>query len=104
MDEATKVELERLRDEDKRQNHRLDILEENSKVIHDLAMSVHALAHDMSRMLEEQRSQGDRLDRLEAAPGKQWNHIKTTIITAIVSTIAGSMATGLIFILSQSIK
>ena len=35
MDEATKVELERLRDEDRRQNHCLDILEENSKVIHD---------------------------------------------------------------------
>ena len=55
-------------------------------------------------MLEEQRSQGERLDRLEAAPGKQWNHIKTTIMTAIVSTFAGSAATGLIFILSQSVK
>lgn len=104
MDEAIKVEIDRLRDEDRRQNQRLKLLEENSKVIHDLAMSVHALAHDMNRMLEEQKSQGERLDRLEAAPGKQWNHIKTTIITAIVSTLAGSMATGLIFMLSQSIK
>lgn len=76
MDEAVKVELERLRDEDKRQNHRIEELEKISTTIQELAISVHTLAHDMAGMLAEQKEQGNRLDALESAPGKsgtrQW--------------------------------
>lgn len=47
MDEAVKAELARLRDEDNRQNHRIDDLEQSVKGIQDLTISVHALAQDM---------------------------------------------------------
>ena len=57
MDNETKVEIERLHDEDKRQNRRIDQLEENIKVIQELTISVHTLAHDMKQMLDEQRDQ-----------------------------------------------
>lgn len=46
MDEAVKAELARLRDEDNRQNHRIDDLEQSVKGIQDLTISVHALAQD----------------------------------------------------------
>lgn len=104
MDEIIKAELERIRDEDRRQNRRIELLEESAKATQALATSVHMLAHDMKQMLEEQRSQGERLDKLEQEPATAWKQAKTTIITAILSTIAGGLATGLIFILWQSIR
>ena len=48
MDEAVKAELERLRDEDRRQNKRIEVLDESVKAIQDLVLSVHTLAHDMN--------------------------------------------------------
>ena len=104
MDEAIKVEIERLHDEDRRQNKRLELLEESVKSIQDLTVSVHMLAHDMKQMLEEQKEQGKRLDKLEQEPADAWKQVKTTIITAIVSTIAGGVATGLIFVLARALQ
>lgn len=79
MDEAVKAELARLRDEDNRQNHRIDDLEQSVKGIQDLTISVHALAQDMRQMLSELKDQGSRLERfdgrleaLEQKPAKRW--------------------------------
>ena len=44
MDELTKAELARIRDEDQRQNRRIELLEDMSKVIQDLVLSIHGLA------------------------------------------------------------
>ena len=104
MDEAIRVEIERLHDEDRRQNKRLELLEESVKSIQDLTVSVHMLAHDMKQMLEEQKEQGKRLDKLEQEPANAWKQVKTTIITAVVSTIAGGLATGLIFMLARALQ
>ena len=65
MDEAVKAELARLRDEDNRQNHRIDDLEQSVKAIQDLTISVHALAQDMRQMLSELKDQGTRLERFD---------------------------------------
>ena len=65
MDEAVKAELARLRDEDNRQNHRIDDLEQSVKAIQDLTISVHALAQDMRQMLSELKDQGSRLERFD---------------------------------------
>ena len=51
MDDEIRVELERIRDEDRRQNRRLELLEESIKAIQELTISVHTLAHDMQQML-----------------------------------------------------
>lgn len=110
MDDLTKAELARIRDEDQRQNRRIELLEDMSKVIQDLVLSIHGLAKDMEQMLQEQKEQGKRLDNqskrldtLEREPGNTYKDIKKTVITAIVSALAGSLATGLILILSQAI-
>ena len=65
MDEVVKAELARLRDEDNRQNHRIDDLEQSVKAIQDLTISVHALAQDMRQMLTELKDQGSRLERFD---------------------------------------
>ena len=101
MDEAVKAELERLRDEDKRQNHRIEELEKISTTIQELAISVHTLAHDMAGMLAEQKEQGKRLDALEAAPGKKWNNAVDKIIDIIIGAIGGAMMTGIIAVIAQ---
>ena len=79
-------------------------------MIQDLVLSIHGLAKDMEQMLQEQKEQGKRLDNqskrldaLEKEPGNTYKDIKKTVVTAIVSALAGSLATGLILILSQTI-
>lgn len=72
MDELIKAELARLRDEDNRQNHRIDDLEQSVKAIQDLTISVHALAQDMRQMLSELKDQGHGWSGLTAV-WKPWS-------------------------------
>ena len=104
MDNETRVEIERLHDEDKRQNRRIDQLEENIKVIQVLTISVHTLAHDMKQMLDEQRDQGARLDKLEQEPANTWKTVKSTLLTALIGAAAGSLVTGLGVLIMQAMR
>ena len=100
-DETLRAELARLHDEERRQNRRIEILEESVRAIQELTISVHALAHDMKQMLEEQKEQGKRLDQLEAAPAKAWKGAKQTVINTIIGAFAGAFASGVIYIIAQ---
>ena len=104
MDNETRVEIERLHDEDKRQNRRIDQLEENIKVIQELTISVHTLAHDMKQMLDEQRDQGARLDKLGQEPANTWTTVKSTLLTALIGAAAGSLVTGLGVLIMQAMR
>ena len=79
--------------------HRLKDLEMESKSIMDLTLSVNKLATNMESMLSEQQDQGKRLKTLEDEPSKAWLNTKRTVVTSIVSTISGALATGLIYLL-----
>ena len=87
--ERMEVENERLADEDKRQNRRLDTLEENVRQIGTLATSVEKLAVNMENMLREQEQQGQRLKTLEARDGERWRQVTGYIITTIVGIAIG---------------
>lgn len=104
MDRATKVELARLRDEDNRQNQRLRALEKSMSLMKELTISVHTLAHDMKQMLDEQKEQGKRLDKLEAAPAEQWGSMKRTVFNTVIGAGAGAFATGAIYMMAQFIR
>ena len=102
MDEAVKAELARLRDEDNRQNHRIDDLEQSVKAIQDLTISVHALAQDMRQMLSELKDQGTRLERfdgrleaLEQQPARRWQRMSDKVLDTAVGLLAGAVITGL---------
>ncbi|RGY97281.1 hypothetical protein [Clostridium sp. AM58-1XD] len=104
MDEAMKSELERLHDEDRRQNRRLDLLEKSVSTQQSMAVSVEKLAMNMERMLGEQEKQGERLDKLEAAPAEQWSSMKRTIFNTFVGAGAGAVATGVICAMTQYMR
>lgn len=92
MDETVRVELERIHDEDKRQNKRLDVLEEQGKVLNELAMSVQKLAIGIENLSNKQDSMNERLEEIEQKPAQAWNTMTRTIFTTIVSAIAGGLA------------
>ena len=81
--------------------HRVKDLETDNKIIMELSNSVQKLAINMEQMLEEQKIQGSRLRQLEDEPKEAWNSAKKTAFTSIVSTIAGALVAGLIYLLSH---
>lgn len=103
MDDVTKAELQRLHDEEQRQNKRLDLLEKNAETQHSLALSVQELAINMRQMLEVQKEQGTRLEKLETEPVETLSNIKKAAINTIVGVLAGALATGLLLLIAQNI-
>lgn len=96
MDELTKIEFDRVHDEDNRQNKRIDKLEDSINQIQSISLSVEKLAINMQHMLEELKDQGCRLAKLENEPAEAWNKTKLTIVTAIVSGLAGVLISALL--------
>lgn len=81
--------IQRLEEEDKRQNHRIDSLEEDIKHTGALAASVERLAANMESMVKEQEKQGKRLETLEKRDGEKWRKVVETVITVVVSGVVG---------------
>lgn len=66
--------------------HRLKAQERETKAISELALGVNELSVTMKSMLEEQKSQGKRITRLERAPLARYE----TVFCAIISAIFGA--------------
>ena len=81
-------ENERLADEDKRQNKRIDALEDTVRQIGDLTASVKELAVSMKNMAKLQEQQGQDIEELKNRDGHMWrtgvSHLATTIAGALV--------------------
>lgn len=97
------VRLEGHEHEIKSLKHRMDDQEEQAKTLNDLVISVKELALNMKNMIDEQQRQGARLSKLENEPSDNWKSVKRTAVTAIISTVAGALAVGLIMLLAQYI-
>ncbi len=74
--------------------HRMDKVEEQSKAINNLAISVKELAINMNNMNVKQEEQGKRLAELESKPSKRWEQVVSLIITTLLGAMLG-------FILSE---
>lgn len=81
----------RMEEEHKRINHRLSTLEETTRQINDLTISVKEMAVTMKSMLEEQKDQGKRLEALESRDGEMWRKIIGYIATVVVGAVIGYM-------------
>lgn len=79
----------RIEEESKRQDKRIEILEENAKRIEGLNSSIEKLALNMENMLKEQLKQGKRLEVLESRDGEMWRKVVSYAITAIVGIVIG---------------
>lgn len=104
MDEATRVEIERLRDEDKRQNRRIEVLEQSMETQQRIALSVEKLALNMEQMLKEQEKQGARLTALEQEPANRWSNMTRTIFNNITGAIITAVAGGILWAMMQYLK
>jgi predicted transcriptional regulator len=72
--------------------HRTKNLEEQTKSIQELVISVKELAMNMKNMIEEQKTQGERLLVLETKPARRWD----ALVTALISAGIGAFITYLI--------
>lgn len=79
----------RMEEEDKRQNKRLDNLEENAKLL----SSIEKLAANMEHMAKEQEKQGKRLETLEKRDGEMWRKVVGYIVTAVIGVVVGFVFT-----------
>lgn len=103
MDEAIRVEIQRIHDEDIRQNHRLDKLEDTVDSLKELNLSVQKLALTMEQMLEAQKDISQKVDKLEREPAEVWSNTKKTIFNNIVGAFAGALGAGILWLISQGI-
>ena len=86
------VKLENHEQQIRSLKHRMDEAEERGKILQDLAMSTQKLAIGMDSMNEKQDNMNSRLEEIEKKPAQQWNSMTQTIITTLVSAVAGGLA------------
>ena len=79
----------RIEDWERRQDKRLELLEEKVREIGALTTSVEKLAQSVESMVKEQEKQGRRLDELEGRDGEMWRKVVGYIITAAVGILVG---------------
>lgn len=81
--------VRRMEEEHKHQNKRLGLLEKQTEQITDIAMSTKELAISVKHMAEEQREQGNRLEKLEGRDGEMWRKVVGYVITAVIGILIG---------------
>lgn len=79
----------RLAEENKRQNKRIEMMEESVKRMEALSISIEKLAANMENMLKEQIRQGERLEALESRDGQMWRDVVGYALTAVVGIVIG---------------
>lgn len=79
----------RLEEEDRRQNKRIQGLEETLKQMHDLTVSVASLAKSVESIAKEQARQGEQLDVLEGRDGEKWRNAASNVLTTIIGIVLG---------------
>ena len=79
----------RLEEENRRQDKRLELLEQNVREIGALTTSVEKLAMSVENMVKEQTRQGERLEALEGRDGERWRKLVGYIASALVSGVVG---------------
>ncbi len=83
----------RLEEENHRQDKRIALLEENTKQISSLTISVEKLAQSIELMVKEQEKQGKRLEVLESRDGELWRKVVGYAVTTVVGAAIGFLLT-----------
>ncbi len=84
----------RIEEENKRQDRRIELLEENVKQNGVLSASVERLATNMENMLKELEKQGKRIEVLEGRDGEMWRKVVGYVATSVVGVIIGIVFSG----------
>lgn len=100
-DEEIAVKLEGHEHEIGSLKHRMKNQEEQTKTIQDLVISVKELALNMRTMMEEQKDQGERLEKLEQEPARRWKDSTKALFNAFLGAIGTAVAGGVIYLLTM---
>lgn len=100
-DEEIAVRLEGHEHEIGSLKYRMKGQEEQTKTIQDLVVSVKELALNMRTMMEEQKDQGNRLEKLEQEPAKRWKDSTKAVFNAFLGALGTAVAGGLIYLLTM---
>ena len=79
----------RIDDWERRQDKRLELLEENVREIGALTIAVEKLAQSVESMVKEQEKQGQRLEALESRDGEKWRKFMGYALSALASGVIG---------------
>ena len=82
--------------EEKRQNRRLELLEDNVQKIAALTVSIEKMACSLEVMAKELGDQGSRLQALEEVPGKNWSALRAGIIGAVAAAVGCGLAAAIV--------
>ena len=85
--ELMESENDRLKEENDRQNLRINNLEESIKEISNLTAATQKLADNMENMLKVQEQQSNRLAQIENRDGEKWRKAMAYIATAILGAV-----------------
>lgn len=91
---------QRIEAEERRQNARIEKLEQVVDSIQELTVSVKTMASSIEHLTAEVRQQGDKLEALEAEPGKKWQRL----IDGIIGAIAGLVGSGIIYAIITNMR
>ena len=90
--------------------HRLDKLEPIVEEIHTMSNTMVQLVQEVKHTNETVNNLDAKVDRMdsrvddmEKAPAEDAKKYRTTAITAIISTVSGALATGIIMLIAQFI-
>jgi len=100
MNEPVSMELHneamrRIEEENNRQNHRIENLEQTVKEISNLTTAVEKLAVSIENMVKEQQRQGEKIEELESRDGKMWRQVVGYVVTTIIGIVVGFIFTHL---------
>lgn len=94
----------------KSNTHRIDKLEPIVEEIHTMSKTMVQLVEEVKHTNENVcaldskiDSMDARVDEMERAPAVSFKKYKMTAVTAIISTVAGALASGLIFLIAQNL-
>ena len=90
----------RIEAEEKRQNTRLDKLENVMDVIQEQTISIKTMTVSIENIVQELKKHTERLEALEAEPGNKWRRLTDGIIGAI----AGLIGSGVIYAIIANLK
>ena len=81
--------VRRMNDEHARINHRVSELEKVVKKINDLTISISEMSITMKQMIEEIKTQGGRIEEIEARDGEMWRKVVGHVVTCAVGIVIG---------------
>lgn len=96
MEEVTRAEFtefsKRMDEANERLGKRITLVEGDMKDLHNLTIAVEKMAVSLESMVTEQKSQNERLEKLEGKDGETWTTVRGCIITGVVSILLGYIA------------